>query len=295
VPRLAQQLEATKDRYHAVLFFTYLYFPTYWGLLAAPEHSVLVPTAHDEPPLQFHIYERVFSLPRAFGFCSAAEERLVRKRFALPPRPSEVTGIGIDPPARPDVEAFKIRYDVHAPYVLYAGRIDKGKGVGEMLDFYVQYRRGCRGAAELLLIGNLAMPDPRIPGVRYLGYLSEAEKAAAMAGARAVVCPSPYESLSIVLLEALAQGTPALATARSEVLADHCRTSNAGLFYATADEFAESLDLLVRENPLRQTLGAAGRRYVEKNYRWPAVLSRYKSLIESVSRGHQRHRDSEAR
>ena len=284
VPRLAQQLEAAKDRYQAVVFFTYLYFPTYWGLLSAPERSVLVPTAHDEPPLRFQIYERVFTLPRAFAFCSAAEERMVRRRFQLPPRPSEVTGIGIDPPGRPDVEAFKIRYDVHAPYVLYAGRIDTGKGVGEMLDHYVQYRRACRGAAELLLIGKLAMPDPRIPGVRYLGYLSEAEKAAAMAGARAVVCPSPYESLSIVLLEAMAVGTPGLVTARSEVLADHCRQSNGGLFYATGDEFAESLDLLVREGGLRQTLGASGRRYVEENYRWPVVMARYRSLIESVAR-----------
>ncbi len=48
-----------------------------------------------------------------------------------------------------------------------------------------------------------------MPGVRYLGYLSEEEKHAAMAGAKAVVCPSPYESLSIVLLEAFALGTPA--------------------------------------------------------------------------------------
>src|SRR5207302_1535895 len=111
VPRLTQQLEATKDRYHAVVFFTYLYFPTYWGLVAAPEHSVLVPTAHDEPPLRFHIYERVFRQPRALAFCSAAEERMVRARFDLPHRPSAVTGIGIDPPERPDVEAFKIAHD----------------------------------------------------------------------------------------------------------------------------------------------------------------------------------------
>src|SRR6185295_1209275 len=98
-------------------------------------------------------------------------------------------------------------------------------------------RRACRGAAELVLIGKMAMDEPRIPGVRYLGYLSDEEKRAAMAGARAVVCPSPYESLSIVLLEGMALGTPALATTRSEVLTDHCRRSNAGLWYANAEEF----------------------------------------------------------
>ena len=67
VPRLVEALRAEKDRFAAVVFFTYLYYPTYWGLAAAPERSVLVPTTHDEPPLRFSIYREVFALPRAFG------------------------------------------------------------------------------------------------------------------------------------------------------------------------------------------------------------------------------------
>ena len=288
VPRLTRQLEANKDRYQAILFFTYLYFPTYWGLQAAADRAILVPTAHDEPPIRFHLYESVFGRPRAFAFCSAAEERFVRSRFDLGHAPSEVTGIGIDLGPRPDVEAFKIQHDVHGPYVLYAGRIDAGKGCDEMLRHYVQYRRACRGGAELLLIGKMAMDEPRIPGVRYLGYLSEAEKHAAMAGARAVLCPSPYESLSIVLLEGMAHGTPVLATTRSEVLTDHCRDSNAGLFYANGDEFVESLDLLVREPALQRAMGENGRRYVETRYRWDAVMARYRALIDGVARAPRR-------
>ena len=284
VPRLAQHLETSKDRYHAILFFTYLYFPVYWGLRAAPEHAILCPTAHDEPPIRFHIYDTVFSLPRAFAFNTAAEERFTRSLFDLGDKPSQVTGIGIDPVEPPDVEAFKIRYDIQAPYVLYAGRIDAGKGCAEMLEHYACYRQSCRGAAEMVLIGKMAMPTPRIPGVRYLGYLSEAEKRAAMAGARAVVCPSPFESLSIVLLEGMSLGTPALVTARSEVLTDHCRQSNAGLYYATGEEFVESLDLLVRETGLRQVMGDNGRRYVERDYRWESVMARYHALIDAVGR-----------
>src|SRR6185369_4906357 len=65
-------------------------------------------------------------------------------------------------------------------------------------------RRECGGGCDLVLIGRLSMPEPRVPGVRWLGYLSEEDKLAAIQGARAVLCPSPYESLSIALLEALA-------------------------------------------------------------------------------------------
>jgi glycosyltransferase involved in cell wall biosynthesis len=284
VPRLVQSLESERDRYDAVLFFTYLYFPTYWGLRAAPERAILVPTAHDEPPLRLAIMRRVFAAPRAFAFCSAPEEALVRARFDLGTRPSAVTGIGVDtPPAGSDIEGFRIRHDVRGAYALYAGRIDAGKGCDVMLRHFGEYRRSVGGGAELVLIGRLAMQPPRVPGVRYLGFLSEAEKHAAMAGARAVVCPSPYESLSIVLLEAMALGTPVLATAASPVLLDHCARSNAGLFYAGAAEFVEALDLLVRSPPLRRGLGENGRRYVAQNYRWDAVIGRYKSLIAAVA------------
>lgn len=283
VPRLVEHLAAHADRYAAVLFFTYLYFPTYWGLKAAPGRAVLVPTAHDEPALRFAIYRSVFETPRASLFCSAPERELVRARFRLRDGPALVAGIGIETPPAPDVEGFKIRHDVAGPYLLYAGRIDAGKGCDELLAHYERYRRDCRGAPELLLIGRLAMPEPRIPGVRYLGYLPEAEKFAAMAGARAVLCPSPYESLSIVLLEALSLGTPVLASARSSVLEDHCRRSNAGLAYGGGDEFVEALDLLVNEPALRRALGERGRLYVAENYRWDVVLQKYKAAIAAVS------------
>ncbi len=284
VPRLVHSLEAERDRFDAVLFFTYLYFPTYWGLRAAPERSVLVPTAHDEPPLRLGIMQRVFAAPRAFAFCSAPEQALVRSRFDIAGRPSAVTGIGVEVEEEGlDLEGFRIRHDVRGPYALYAGRIDAGKGCDEMLRHFGEYRRQVGGGAELLLIGKLAMPKPREPGVRYLGFLPEADKLAAMAGARAVICPSPYESLSITLLEAMALGTPVLATTRSPVLFDHCVKSNAGLFYSNTAEFGEALDLLVRNEALRRALGERGRRYVTANYRWDAVMARYKGLIEAVA------------
>jgi glycosyltransferase involved in cell wall biosynthesis len=285
VPRLVDELSRNKDRFTAILFFTYLYYPTYWGLRAAPERSVLVPTTHDEPPLRFRIYDELFAAARGLAFLTPAEERLVERRFGVGERPRTVAGFGVETAAPPDVESFQIRRDLLAPYALYAGRIDAGKGCEEMLLHYQHYRARVGGAARLALIGKLAMPEPRSPGVRYLGFLSEPEKRAALAGARAVICPSPYESLSIVLLEGLSFGTPALVNARSPVLLEHCLRSNAGLFYEDACEFSEALDLLVTQAGLRRALGENGRRYVEREHRWEVVLSRYRELIERVSTG----------
>jgi glycosyltransferase involved in cell wall biosynthesis len=283
VPALVRELEASRDRFHAVMFFTYLYYPTFWGLKAAPERSVLVPTTHDEPPLRFEIYREVFRLPRALAFLTPPEEALVRSLFPLEGRAARVAGIGVEMPPSPDVLAFRARHAVAGRYLLYAGRIDAGKGCAEMLDLYARYRAEDPQAPELLLIGNLAMAAPTLKGVRYLGYVSESEKAAALAGAELVVCPSAYESLSIVLLEAFALGVPALVNARSPVLQDHCRRANGGLYYGSADEFVEALGLLLHEEPLRRAMGENGRGYVRDNYRWDVVLARYRELIESAA------------
>jgi len=129
------------------------------------------------------------------------------------------------------------------------------------------------------------MEQPRQEGVRYLGFLPEAEKAEALAGAHAVVCPSPFESLSIALLEGFAVRVPGLVNARSEVLKEHCLRSGASLFYEDADEYAEALDLLARDASLRAALGASGRRYVEAEYRWDVVLDRWRALVRAAAGG----------
>jgi glycosyltransferase involved in cell wall biosynthesis len=284
-PSLVEALRAQSGRFAAVVFFTYLYYTTHAGLSAAPERSALVPTTHDEPPLRFSVYREVFSLPRAFGFLTPAEQALVRSRFDLGERPAFLVGMGVDVPPAPDVTGFRARHGIDGPYALYAGRIDAGKGCLELLAHHERYRREKGGAAQLVLIGKLAMPEPRQEGVRHLGFLPEPEKAAAMAGADAVVCSSPYESLSIVLLEGLALGTPALVNAGSPVLEEHCRRSNAGLFYADGDEYAEALDLLVRDSRLRGALGRNGRAYVAEEYRWDVVLERWRRLIAAAAAG----------
>ena len=278
-------MRAERDRFAAFVFFTYLYYPTYWGLAAVPERAVLVPTTHDEPPLRFSIYREVFALPRAFGCLTPAEEALVRRRFDVGSRPVVLTGMGVDVPAAPDQTAFRERHGISRPYAIYAGRIDAGKGCAEMLSHHERYRQERADALDLLLIGRLAMEEPRQPGVRYLGFLSEADKAAALAGARAVVCPSPFESLSIALLEAFALGTPGLVNARSEVLKEHCLRSGAALFYADADEYAEALDAIARDTSLQAALGAAGRHYVATEYRWDVVLERWRELIRAAAGG----------
>jgi glycosyltransferase involved in cell wall biosynthesis len=283
VPELVRALGEERARFQAVVFFTYLYYPTCEGLRVAPERSLLVPTCHDEPPLRFRLYDEVFARPRAFAFLTEPEEELVRRRFDIGRRPGLVAGMGVEEGGAPDIEGFRARHRVHGRYVAYAGRIDAGKGCAEMLAHYERFRRERGAAVELLLMGRLALAEPLGEGVRYLGYLPDEDKKAALAGAEVVLCPSPYESLSIVLLEGFALARPGLVNGRSPVLVEHCRRANAGLFYDNGDEFVAALDLLLRDRTLCQAMGESGRLYVRRHYGWDAVLSRYRSLISAVS------------
>jgi glycosyltransferase involved in cell wall biosynthesis len=282
VPELPGALVQDASRFDAVIFFTYLYYPTWAGLQAASQRSLLVPTTHDEPPLRFSIFREMFDLPKAFAFLTPPEESLVRFRFDLKGRPSVVAGIGVDLDEPTDVPAFRRRYGLDRPYVLYAGRIDAGKGCADLVDFFARYTDTFAPAPDLVLMGSLAMDLPQRSDVRYLGFVSETEKRSAMAGAEVVICPSPFESLSIVLLEALSYRVPVLVNRRSAVLEDHVLRSRAGLYYDGGADFVEALHRLRTDPALRAAMGASGRRYVENEYAWPAVLGRYRGIIEAL-------------
>jgi glycosyltransferase involved in cell wall biosynthesis len=83
-------------------------------------------------------------------------------------------------------------------------------------------------------------------------------------------------------LEAFAVGTPILANARCDVLVDHCRRSNAGLYYADRDEFGECLRLLLAEDRLRAAMGRHGREYIRVHYRWDTIMNKYERLMAKV-------------
>jgi glycosyltransferase involved in cell wall biosynthesis len=179
---------------------------------------------------------------------------------------------------------FRRRHRLHGPVVLYGGRIDPGKGCEELLQYFGEYV-GAGGEATLALMGVKMMALPEEPYIRFAGLLSEGERIQALEAATVVVCPSPYESLSLLALEALSVGTPILANARSAVLVEHCVGSNGGLWYADRDEFVECLKLLIRDARLRETLGRNGREYVRRTYRWDVVIDKYERLFARVRNG----------
>ncbi len=311
-PALLEYVERNHQQYDVLIFFTYLYAPTVLGLQIAPHKSILVPTAHDEPAIRLDIYKEMFSLPAGLAYNTDVERRFLTTHFSIRAIQEETIGCGVDLPQSqaypreradepeegeeaPDAAAqdaspsfrphlaergavFRRRHRLHGPIALYGGRIDPGKGCEELIEYFSTYvQEG--GDASLVLMGVKLMPLPEEPFIRFAGRLSDQERLHALEAATVVVVPSPYESLSLLALEAFAVGTPVLANARSDVLVDHCRKSNAGLFYADRDEFTESMKLLVADRRLRAALGKNGRDYVRRNYRWDVIIGKYEQMF----------------
>jgi len=280
-PEVLKALDEHQEEYRAVLFMTYLYWLSSRGLPRGYKHSILVPTLHDEPPVYVRYYDKVFAAAKGFAWLTPEEKDFGQKRFpVVKERPQVLIGAGVQEPegVLPELPSELQNTD----YLVYAGRVDEGKGCKEMFQFYQEYIRRHDSAPKLVLIGKAVMEIPDNPDILQLGFVSEEMKYAVMQGARALVLFSRFESLSIVLLESMMMGRPVLVTGHSEVLKGHCIRSNAGLYFMDYYEFDCALTWLLEHEDAYEAMRENGRRYVKEHYQWEGITDRIRSLIEAV-------------
>ena len=282
VPALLEHLRAHGSEYDLVLFWTFRYAPSFFGVPLVADRAVLLPTAEDDRAVYLDVLERYFQTPAGYLFLTPEEETLVTTRAGRPLRPSAIIGIGLEPAA--DVPAADVlrAHGVPERYLLYLGRVDRNKGCHTLLEYFSEYADS-PGAVSLVLAGPSKLQIPAHPNIRALGYVPDALRDALLAHAMALVVPSPYESLSIVLLEGWNRSVPALVNARCKVLDGQVRRANGGLTYRSAAEFREALEYLVTQREARAALGRQGLAFVEREYRWPIVLERVERLLAEVA------------
>jgi len=268
--------------YDRVVAGPYLFALIREACLAAPEKTLLVPCFHDENYARIRALQSAFRGVRGFLFNTDPERRLAHRLMpGLAPRVEEVVAMGIEP-FEADKGAFAARTGISAPYVVYSGRREGGKGTPVLVDFLDCFRRRTGRDVHLVMTGSgpVDVPATLAPAFHDLGFVSEQEKREAMAGAVAFVHPSVNESLSIVVLESWLARTPALVHARGEVLRWQCESSCGGLWFADYPEFEEAL-LWLLDNPAKAAvLAEQGRRYVLERYAPEAVRARFARALE---------------
>jgi glycosyltransferase involved in cell wall biosynthesis len=283
VPALLDHLREQRNAYDAVLFWTFRYYPSYFGLPIVADRALLVPTAEEDRAIDLHVLRDYFRKPAGYLFLTPEEEALVRARAGQTLRPSAIVGIGLEPAVfKADAAGALQSHGVPAEFVLYLGRIDRNKGCDTLFEYFEAYAAQ-PNAVPLVLAGPAKMRIPDHPLIRPLGYVTDAVRLALLERARALIVPSPYESLSIVLLEAWNAGTPALVNAGCKVLKGQLSRANGGLYYRSAREFTEALNYLIAHPAEAAAFGQSGREYVDREYRWPVVMARVEGLLSGVT------------
>jgi glycosyltransferase involved in cell wall biosynthesis len=252
VPGLLDYLARHGHEHDRVIFFTFRYAPSWFGLPIVAERAILMPTAEDDELIRScTILAPYFASPRGYFFNTPEEKEL------------DARGIPRD-------------------YLLYVGRVDRNKGCDALVRHYAAYTASAapgEAVLPLVLAGPVLLPLPRWHDLHVLGRVEDDLREALLAHARALVMPSPFESLSLVVLEAWNRGTPVLVNARCDVLLGQVRRANGGLYYRRSDDFAGAVRWLADHPDTAHTFGQQGLAYVERKYRWPLILERIESIL----------------
>jgi glycosyltransferase involved in cell wall biosynthesis len=192
--------------------------------------------------------------------------RLVRvppeRLFVIP----EAAGPAFHPQDAVAIEAVRRRYGLEGPFLLSVGSLEPGKNRGRLLQAFARLQarglkqtlvvagqRAWRYEGEAPLARRLGLAD----SVRFLGHVPQADLPALYSAADVFVFPSLYEGFGLPALEALACGTPVVASnvsALPEVVGD------AALQVSPLDVEAlvDAMERLLRDDRLRADLRERG-------------------------------------
>jgi glycosyltransferase involved in cell wall biosynthesis len=250
----------------------------------------------DTSPAQRIGYERVLGrqVDQVIGQCSDEVNELIA--LGIPRSAIRLVSSGVDTerfsPGGPQAQAPR-----PGGRILSVGRLVERKGVSHLVDAVRLLSPGVD--VRLMIVGD-GPERARIEGrvreqgldgrVAVRGRVSEAELQAAYAGADAFVLPAVLdrrgdtEGLGVVLLEAMNQRVPVIASAIGGIR-DIVEDGVSGLLVPPGDAaaLAAALERLARAPDLAARLGEAGCRRLRERFSWDEITGRWEALYAAVA------------
>ncbi|MGB3976862.1 MAG: glycosyltransferase family 4 protein [bacterium] len=279
-PDMIDYLSHSNDTDRFILF-SYRYWTTWAALRQIGKKAVLVPTAEHDKTLYLGIHRDSFHRPLAIAYNSPEERALINQISGNEKIPGITVGVGLAPIETNDLKA-QILIDIPSKYFIYVGRIEESKGCSRLIHDYIEFHKSVIHPPALVFVGKQEMAIPSHPGIFYLGIQPDAFKMHLVSKAVALIMPSRYESLSMVLLEAWKMRRPVVCNAYCDVLRGQCNRSKGGLYYRNTDELVEILTLLSLRPDIGDRMGENGERYYRENYDWQIILKKYDRLLQGL-------------
>lgn len=270
--------------------YWYIYTPywcgtTYWGALARPEASFIIPCLHDEPTAHMEAYRSLFQNVRGLMFYSQPEMALAQRLYQIESDRCTLIGGAIELDAPADAERFRKSYNIREEFILSVGRKAENKNTPLLINYFAEYKRRKPGNLKLVLVGpgKVDIPEATRGDILDLGILPESDKHDACSAAAVLCQPSVNESFSISIMEAWSHGTPVMVHADCQVTRAHCIESNGGLFFGDYAEFEGCVDYLLQRQDARRTMGISGREYVQERCTIERMIERIVAALDDSS------------
>ncbi len=274
-------LDMHQSQWDALIFAPYLFGLTYQGIQIVSHKSFLIPCLHNEPYAYLHIFQSMFQNAKGILFNSLPEKELARNIFSIPEEKCSIVGMGFEPFPLLKEKKFRKKFNLGSdPFLLYAGRREKGKNTPLLINYFQTYKKHHPGSLKLVLIGSGEIEEKLSTDIIDCGFVSVEEKQEAYEEALLTCQPSLNESFSIVLMESWLAQTPVLVNAKSDVTRFHTESSQGGLWFKNFFEFESCLDFSLNQEEIRRKMGHQGKTYVLNNFQWDHVLDRFIKAIE---------------
>ena len=282
-PALFNFIKENKDNYKAIIPITIDYSHVYYTTLYAPEKTIVIPTMHYHKTAFRSTLTQVFTKAAYIAFNTTAEQKLARKIFGMHMAPHSIVSVGIELSAPSDWAVTQEKYNLPDEYMLYVGRVDQGK-LNNVYTYFLNYKKVYPNSdLKFVLVGKQYSDPFNHPDLIYTNFVEEQEKISIIQHAKIVINPSLYESLSLILLEAMALKKAMLVNGNCNVLKEHChKSNNAALYYTNEKSFIDKLHMLDSSTNLRLEMGEKGYSYVNSNYDWNIIMNKLKHVIENI-------------
>lgn len=218
------------------------------------------------------------------------------------PEKVEVVYPGVDARYRPlgddpTLEEVRKRWQLDRPFILNVGTLEPRKNQARLIQAYAMLKERTGLDHQLVIVGGRGWLYEDIfrrvndmglkQDVRLLGYVGEDDLPAIYNLADLFVFPSIYEGFGLPPLEAMACGTPVVATSVGG-LQSLVRDGETGYLVAwhCPDHFSERLEVLLHNAPLRNAMGRAARVWAEQ-FDWGVAATRmlgvYRGLLAQTA------------
>jgi len=236
--------------------------------------------------------------------CASQDEKeMLIRLYGVPDDNIELVPCGVDLEEFRPMDKAEVRRRLgfpEEPIVLFVGRIEPLKGIDILVRAVAQVSEDIRFC--LVVVGGDASAEAEKTELRRLARKLGISRRVAFLDAvdhsllplyynAADVCvvPSYYESFGLVALEAMACGTPVVAS-RVGGLQGTVRDSETGFLvpWRCPEPFAERLELLLENEELRRNLGE-GARAAAEDYAWPRIAERVQAVYDRLMAVHHAH------